>query len=662
MKTYMIAPTGSICRAVLALALAGSCAFAQSVSPSPALQEVELAPVTVSAHDGVAVPYDCTGVSVSVLDVELLKKEGVYSLSEALTTVPGVYVLPGGGKFQRGNVSDVVIRGMSSQKYVMPMMDGMRLGGGMSSSNGLIVNGFVSRAPIFGLGTLELVRGAQGSVYGSGAMSGVLFMETPEGKGDPSLSLFNEYGSFDSYTANATAQGRVRNTAFFVSSTYERTNNNPRFADGGKPSLKHAGKHENYSQAVRLDQYVNTRNQFTLTYRREDSAYRSYSPASAWGAASVTPYEFTTDLVTLRWQSHVSDPFSTGLMVGYFGSSSDLGSGYVQDLDNIQLEWRNSYKWNDRHKTTGGLAWARTDFTTKSGSVKQSDSSSLDSVLSLFAEHSVQPVKNWNNTLALRLDESNVYAALFTLRASSNFKFNRERSRLFASAGRGYSAPSSFQRSRLEYDSGWGVYHGNPNLHCETNWSADLGAEHEVAKDHFLSATLFWIRTEDGIKASPVTDPESWRTDYFFTNAPGHWTTQGVELALRGTWEKSCNTGYTLSYTLAQPKEADGSQVAGSARQVWAADVHTSPVKGLTTGLGLSAAVGRRGYIGSRLDNFLTLRWYANYQVNERLSFHLRVENLTNQKFELDEDWTGSPANTWINPGTAVYAGCTVKF
>ena len=659
MNQYTTAPCGSIFRAVLALALASSCAYAHSATPTatPAAPEVELAPVTVSAHDGVVVPYDRTGVSVAVLDVEQLKTEGIYTLSEALTTTPGVYVLPGGGKGQRGNVSDIVIRGMSSQKYVMPMMDGMRLGGGLSGSNGLIVNSFVSRAPLFGLGALELVRGAEGAVYGSGAMSGVLYMDTPEGKGDPSLSLFNEYGSFDSYTGNATAQGRVKDTAFFVSSTYGRTNNDVRFADGSKPQVKHAGKHENWSQAVRLDQFINERNQLTLTYRREDASYRNYTPASEWSPAEVTPYEFSTNLVTLRMQSRVSEQYTVGIMAGYFGSSTDFGSGYVQDLDNVQVEWRNAYKWNDIHKTGGGFAWTRTDFTTKSYGEKQSDGSSLDNVLSLFAEHAVEPVRNWNNTLALRLDRSSVYDALFTLRASTNYKFNRERTRVFASAGRGYAAPSSFQRSEVEYHSGWGIYHGNPHLHCETNWSVDFGAEHEVAKDHFMSATLFWVRTEDGI-----TTATSDGYNYSYVNASGHWTTQGAELALRGTWEKNWNTGYTLSYTLAQPKNSDDSQISGSARQVWAADVHTSPLKGLTTGVGLAAAVGRRGYIGSRLDNYVTLRWYANYVVDEHLSFHLRVENLTNQKFALDEDWTGAAANTWINPGTAVYAGCTVSF
>ena len=655
MKKKHIAPCGSTYHTVLALALASSCAYAQSATtptPAAAARETELAPITVSAHEGIEVPYNQTGVSVSVLDVEQLKKEGIYSVSEALTTAPGVYVLPGGGTYQRGNTSSLVIRGLSSQKYVMPMLDGMRLGSGLSSG-GIIASEVIARTPLFGLGSLELVRGAQGAVYGGGAMSGILFMETPEGKGKPSFTLFNEYGSFDSYTGSAIAQGRIKDTAYFLSTTYETTNNDVRYADGSRPRSKHEGKYENWSEALRLDHYLNKKNKLTLTYRREDTDLRN----------SGSRYEFRTNLVTAKYQSKITEQYSTSLLIGYYGSGKVIGakgtalSPYYEDLYNVQVEWRNAYKWNDHHTTTAGLAWTRNDFSARSGNETQVNSGNLDNVLGVFAEHSIEPLKNWNNTLALRLDQSQSFDSLFTLRASTNYKFNRNRSRVFASFGRGYAAPSSFQRSNASWSSAWGVYHGNPDLNCETNWSLDFGAEQEVIKDHFISATLFWLRAEDAITTQYSAD---W-ADIYYKNATGHQTSQGIELAMHGVFEKEWNTGYKLSCTLTQPEADNGKQIASSARQVWTADVHTSPLKGLTTGFGLSAATGRYGYDSLPLDGYFTLRWYATYEVNDHLSLHLRVENLTNEKYMLDHDWAG-PSHSWLNSGTAVFAGCTMKF
>ena len=653
----------------LALAVAScycTCALAQNEAPASAAaqpkadEETELAPVTVSAHEGVAVPYDSTGVSVSILDIPQLKKEGVYTLSEALTTVPGVYVLPGGGTYQRGNISKPVIRGLNSDKYVLPMIDGMRLNG-LASLNGLVTSNVVARTPVFGLGALELVRGAEGAVYGSGAMGGVLYMETPEGKGEPGASLFNEYGSFDSYTGNFTAQGRVEDTAFYVSSTYEHSNNDIHYEDGSKPQMKHAGRYQNYSQAVRLDQYLNEKNKLVFTFRREDARY---SDVTGQGL-----YAFRTNLLTVKYQGEITRKLTSGLMFGYYDEDKTLGAHgtnpygeTVYEMDNVQLEWRNLFKWNETNKTTAGVSWVRSDFDMLKGGQEVPSNSDLDSVISFFAEHSVEPVKGWTNTVAARLDQSSVYNALFTLRAATNYKFNRERTRLYASAGRGYAAPSAFERSNgsCYVPAWWCTYHGNPDLDCETNWSADFGAEQEWRKDHFVSATLFWAQTEDAIQA---VDPVGTYTDYYYINKAGHQTFQGVEFAARGLLSAPWKIGYKFAWTITSPKDSSTDrQVADSARQVWSADVYTNPVEKLTTGLGLAAAVGRMDSSGQkRIDDYVVLRWYAHYEVNDHLSLSLRVENLTNQKF-VTSSFNATPGTGIISPGTAVYGGCTIKF
>ena len=61
------------------------------------------------------------------------------------------------------------------------------------------------------------------------------------------------------------------------------------------------------------------------------------------------------------------------------------------------------------------------------------------------------------------------------------------------------------------------------------------------------------------------------------------------------------------------------------------------------------------------MDAYYTLRWYASYEVNEHLTLHLRIENLTNQKFVSEPDWGGF-SRSWLNPGTAIYGGCTISF
>ena len=171
MNKKTAAPPRSVTCVVPALLLAG-------LSPALAADEfpiTELPPVTISAHSGTAIPYDSTGCSVTVLDIPQLEKEGIYSLSEALTTVPGVFVTPGGGLNGRGNASKAIIRGLGRDSYLLPMIDGMLAN--TSNGSSLVTSNLIARSNLFDLGNVEVLRGAQAASYGGGAISGVLFMD-----------------------------------------------------------------------------------------------------------------------------------------------------------------------------------------------------------------------------------------------------------------------------------------------------------------------------------------------------------------------------------------------------------------------------------------------------------------------------------------------------
>lgn len=633
------APIGSSIRVVPALLLAGFHAAASAADEAV----TELAPITVSAHGGIAIPYDQTGVSVTVLDMEELRDEGIYSLSEALTTAPGAAVLPGGGLNGKGNASNIVIRGMARQTYLLPMMDGMLITG--SNGNGNVTPNIIARSNTFDLGNAELLRGTQGAIFGGGAVSGVLYLETPRGEGDPTFKLFQEAGSHDSYTANLRAQGQQGPLHYFVSATYERTDNDISSADGSVPTTPKAGRYECFAEAVRLDYDVNKDTTVTTTYRREDAWYDfGVYDGAAW---TTTPYRFRTNLVTTRLTSRLTRRLTSSLMAGYYGADNMLGHGTNQDLRNMQVEWRNSMRWCPHQTTNLSLRWTRSDYTSSGWAAGDS----TENLYSLALEHIYQPVEVWVSSLAARLDYSSIYGHLPTVRAASSYTFDTA-TRLFGSFGRGYRGPGSFERSHGIYHSPWGIYHGNPELDCETSWSFDLGVEQDLSDHHSLTITYFWQQVKDAI--SPTS--EDW-VNYHYTNMPGHWTSQGVELALCGDFGDAWNTGYKLAYTYTQPKQQDDSEISNSCRQVWSAELHTSPLQGLTTGLGLTAASGRRDWDASRMDSYYSLRWFAQYEVNESLTLHMRVENLTNQKFVTD-----SSSGNILAPGTSVYGGCTLTF
>lgn len=645
MKVNKKSPIRSHTRIVPALLLAG-------VSPTALLADevpiTTLAPITVSAHGGSGIPYDQSGVSVTILDTDELRKEGVLNLQEAMTRAPGVYVPVQGGSMQHGNSNNISIRGMSGGQNILPMMDGMRL---YDNSNGCnLTPNLVARATIFDIGTLEVLRGSQGAIYGNGAKAGVIYMETPEGQGEPTCSIFNEFGSFSSYTGNMTAQGQKGDFSYFLSATYETKDNDLKRVDGSRPAAKNAGHFENWQEALRLDYRPDKDTHARVTYRRSDTRYNNGQ--YLWGEPH---YKFRTNLLSGAMEKRITHAFATELSAGYYGADYTLGKGSEHDLRNVQLNWRNEYRWCRHQATSFGLGYTYSQHDAENNGQEDAGSKHEENMLSLFAEHRVTPWKGWENTLAARWDESDVFDRLYTLRAASSYAFNQERTRLTASIARGYKAPSAFQRMSGRYVTGWGSYQGNPELDCETSWSADMGIEHEWMENHTASLTFFWIRTQDAISTKQGTSATE------FYNAMGADTSKGVELSLQGTWEDNWNTGYTLSLTLCDPETSAGKQIASTSRQVWSADIHTSPFEGFTTGLGLSAASGCSNWDSTRLDAYYTLRWYARYEVNEHLTFHLRVENLTDQKFVSDTEY-GDYSQSYLNPGIGAYAGCTITF
>ena len=644
------APTRSISHIVPVLLLAG-CTPALAAD---ALPLTELASITISAHSGTVIPYDSTGCSVTVLDIPQLEKEGIYTLSEALTTVPGVFVTPGGGLNGRGHVSKAIIRGLGRDSYLLPMIDGMLAN--TSNGSSLVTSNLIARSNLFDLGNVEILRGAQAASYGGGAISGVLFMETPRGEGKPGFRLFQEHGSNNAFTSNITTQGLLDKLHFFLSSTYETTENDIRSADGTRPVEPDAGSFENFAQALRLDYELNESTVFTTTYRREDAEYQ-YS-GKDWYGNGWMPNErrtFRSNLVTAKVESKVNNFYSASLMGGYYGTDNMFGRGSNQDLRNVQVEWRNILRWCKEQTTTAHFRWTRRQFDSTSIYEPRGNDNinrTLENVYSLALEHTWQPSSSWTSALAARLDYSSIHQAMPTVRATSSYRFNNDSTRVFGSFGRGYRSPGSFERSPGVLPAwGYAIYHGNPRLKCETSWSGDLGIEQQVGDSHTLSLTWFWQQTKDYIRA------EQRNNEYYFTNDDVHWTSQGVEMALNGELGDAWNTGYTLAFTYSQPKDAHDNPLPDSCRQVWSADIHTSPEERLTVGFGAAAGNGRRDYDGSRMDSYCTLRCYAEYIINDHLKLHARVENLTDEKYVTD-----SASGDLLAPGTSFYGGFTFTY
>jgi len=109
--------------------------------------------------------------SVAVIDGEQIEKSGATELYDAIRNEPGVSVSGGAGRPQ-----NITIRGMSGNRIAI-VKDGIRASDGFGAND---LNDKVGRNSfdISDLHSVEIVKGASSSVYGSGAIGGVVVLKT----------------------------------------------------------------------------------------------------------------------------------------------------------------------------------------------------------------------------------------------------------------------------------------------------------------------------------------------------------------------------------------------------------------------------------------------------------------------------------------------------
>lgn len=122
---------------------------------------------------------------VSVIDRQTIEQRGYDSLTDALSAVPGVRVSQSGGP---GGNASVFVRGANSNQ-VLVLRDGMPLNDA-SDASGAFNFGVDTLADIE---RIEVVRGPMASLYGSGAIAGVINLISRQGR-EPGLHLTGELG------------------------------------------------------------------------------------------------------------------------------------------------------------------------------------------------------------------------------------------------------------------------------------------------------------------------------------------------------------------------------------------------------------------------------------------------------------------------------------
>lgn len=558
--------------------------------------------------------------SVSVVEADQWQDRQQDRFQDVLAANPGVIVL---GNGQPGSGASIFTRGTSSN-HTLLVADGIPV-----SDPNAEYNYFLGGSPMGGYSRMEVLRGPQSAVYGGSAIGGIVALETAKGKGEPTVTLKTEAGSFSTFSGGASSQGSGDGWAYNVGGSYLQTDNDREFSEF---RAKNA--------FVRTDVQVNKWLSLGVIYRGLVSEMQS--PGDL--------YASYPDEVETWYQSHWTTLFAEG-------NWERLGSRLAYSTQNSIAETEGGFGVSDTHTRRQVVDW--------SNKVELSETVDLHVGTTLeklnhedFTEdnQSVNGLVEWEVIEGLVLgaggrhdwyqswDDANTY------RLTAAYWLDETETKLRASYGTAFMPPSLLNRFG---NPGWGQL-ANPDIGPEKSKGWDVGFD-QYFDDKRGVVGVTYFRNE-------ITDLLEWKTLPFWQGMmvnSGEATSQGVEVSASYDWTARLST--TLAYTYTDARNDEGRLIRRPLHQV-SGDVNYRFTKRLLGGFGATFVAGQLDrdyndwttvkYVSP--EDYIVCRTYAAYEITDGLLLKVRIENLFDKEYQ--------PIYGFPAPGIGAFAGIEWTF
>ena len=597
-------------------------------------------PETVVVETRQAAPLADASPSVSRLDVAAATESGQTTLTGLLGGAPGVYASEQSGE---GSVGSLFLRGTNSTQTAV-LLDGRRLPQGFSNSYE------IGRYRIFGLSSVEVLRGPSSSLYGANALGGVvdLRQQSPL-SAKAGTTLVAEGGSYGrgslglAFLSNNAADARAATNGIAVSLSASQDDGwRP---NGGRDALSAYLRHEwKLSPNLVLD-LVGSADHGKAGLPGQDiggaGSLTDWERDSGWLLSPGLRYLDAATEATVFWSragsavSSVTAPYAnrylldrdelTAFVDRKVRADLTLGLGFTYERATFEQfdVAASSLTWADTHESLG--VWTRADWQV----------SAADRLRA-----------------SVRKDDFSDFAG----KTTGEFGYSRRLTKellAHAKIGTAYRAPAA-------NDLAYGTHLGLP-LRPESNTGTEIGLRHENAVPGALSWTLVAFR-------NALTDLIDYNPTSFQTYNIAKARTQGVEAGVEARPAKGLRLFGATTWLDTEIRSTDyylGTGLAGD-------KLLRRPTLNLTLGLevipnddwtfGVSAAHlrGREDYdwnSGSRvsLPDATFVRVWVRRILADDTELSLRIENL------FGEDAPPAAFGFGAQPRSA-YVGLTRRF
>lgn len=662
---------GTVMNNKKALSLSAAVSVFSLIVAIPAFaQEIDIGEIVVSPNRA---PTDKakTGSKVETVSREQIEQQARPLIVDYLNQLPGIHITSPGGP---GTEASLSVRGLP-RRYVKTLYNGIDISDPTSTQ----VQTSYQYLLADNVGSLEVLKGSQSTLYGSDAIAGVISISTLGGI---------EPGVKHLVGVEAGSNGTVRG-AYGLRAASEKAS----------LSFNAAGYHTDGISAAALGSEGDA---FELGNLDINGEYRFSEVFSVFASALYVKGEadYDNDRYVNPDTGEIVEPSdnllnrnATEQAAARFGFNLDLLDGRLKNTASVQVfqldrairsvdplygAFDADYTGTRTKFDYQGSFEASTWLTLQYGAdhemqgAEATDNYGTDtdedfSLTGVWTQAILEPVENLVLTAGLRHDSHSEFGEHLTYRGTASYLFDQTGTRLHSSVGTGFRAPSLYEL----YD----PYAGNSGLQPETSFSFDAGVEQTFLDGALVAdVTLFMLDVDNLIIYDNVT--------YSYQQSEGTTKSRGVETAV--TWKASSWLDVGANYTYTDAKDADGDRAIRIPEHAIGLQATVRPAEkwtiSATAKIPLDALdtiiVGSQSYTGTcypapdylptpctqysavrgdvKLNDYVLLNAKVAYKPTENTEAYVRVENL------LDQDYQVSPG--FGTAGISAFAGFKAQF
>jgi vitamin B12 transporter len=601
-------------------------------------------------------PLSTIGNSVTVLDAAAIQGSQAVAVADLLAQTPGVTLGRTGGI---GAVTAVYIRGAESDQTAV-VIDGVLVndpsspGGGFDFAN--LLTGNIAR--------IEILRGAQSTLYGSQAMGGVVNIETADPTSPLGGNVSAEGGSHNTGYGTAALGGKSDSLSWELAGSYYGTSGIPDFDEalGGKRlcASQIGGALGKLSYDFTPDLQLDLRGYYTLArtdFDGYDTPSGNFGDDNEYGKsdeivgyAGLTSHSSDhtfTNRVAFQYTETNTRDYDPDAPASYGSTSTETFYGIGR---NFREEYQGTWDFSPSGHLTFGAQHERStiDTDTPAYDVTPMPEERQVSIDSGYAQLQEEILAGLTLTAGARYDHHDVYGGHTTGQLAAAWALDDRQTILRASFGQGFKAPSLYQLYS---------FYGNSALRPEQDNSWDAGIErHAFDQRVVLSATYFQRNSSDLINffSCPAPNPLCATEPQGFYANIARAAARGVEL--QGTFNVNERLNLAANYTLTNSEDrSPGSPTYGEQLPNRPKNAANASVTYHWPSL-LSTTIALR-YAGPSFDEAITPIWLGgyvvgdlrvSYPIRDRVEIYGRVENFTGKHYETNYEYGTLPRSGYV--------------